>query len=256
MSINPARPAAGVVLCRVDEVADPGTKGFSFRQDEALFHGLVLRQGDGIRGFVDSCPHAGWRLAGIGDNHLTKDGRFLLCSGHGALFRLEDAECVSGPCFGDRLEDWPVRIEDGVVVTDEPSVRKGPPYWGGCLCGAVRFQATAEPINVRACHCRTCQRAASAPFFVRAVFPLGAVEITGELIRYRSSARLNRTSCARCGTLLFGEPIDRPTFIAVSTAAIDDRDALPPQMHIWVSDKVAWLQLDDGLPQYPQGAPG
>jgi hypothetical protein len=26
-------------------------------------------------------------------------------------------------------------------------------------------------------------------------------------------------------------------------------------MHIWVSSKPAWLKLDDGLPQHPQGVP-
>jgi len=124
---------------------------------------------------------------------------------------------------------------------------------GGCLCGQVRYETRGPAVNVRACHCRACQRASSAPFFVRAVFPREAVTWTGEVLAYRSSARLNRLSCAVCGSLVFGAPIDRPQFIGVSVSTLDDPDALAPDMHIWTSSKQVWLRLDDGLPQYPEG---
>lgn len=255
MTANPARPGPGVRLCRVDELADPGTKGFVFREESALFSGFVLRRGEEVTGFVDSCPHAGWRLAGIGDNFLTRDERHILCSGHGALFNLDDGECVSGPCFGDRLEAWPVRVEDGVIWTDEAASHKAPPYWGGCRCGAVRFQVRAAPMNVRVCHCRICQKTTGQPFFARAMFARDAVEISGRTERHPSSARIDRAFCPRCGTPLFAEPKDAPARIGVSLGAFDDANALPPTEHIFVASKVDWLQLDDGLPQFQERPP-
>jgi len=126
-------------------------------------------------------------------------------------------------------------------------------YEGGCLCGQVRWRATAEPANVRVCHCRLCQRATGGPFFARAIFPLAAFERTGETTAWPSSPRLERLSCARCGTPMFAAPKDPPARIAVSLATCDDRHALTPECHIWVSEKVAWLALEDGLPRHEQG---
>jgi len=111
-----AAPPTGTRLCALAEIADPGARAFSFRRGEALFAGFVVRQGERALGYVDSCPHAGWPLA-MGDRYLTREKDLILCSGHGALFRIEDGECVAGPCFGARLEPWPVRVENGAVVT-------------------------------------------------------------------------------------------------------------------------------------------
>ena len=32
----------------------------------------------------------------------------------------------------------------------------------------------------------------------------------------------------------------------------DDRNAFAPTEHIWVSEKIDWVQLDDGLPQHQE----
>lgn len=112
-----ARPAAGTLLCRLDEIADPGAKGFSFRSGDQEFAGFVVRRGAEVAGYVDSCPHAGWPLAMTPDRYLTRDGALILCSGHGALFEPGDGTCVAGPCAGERLTAWPVAVVDGAVVT-------------------------------------------------------------------------------------------------------------------------------------------
>jgi nitrite reductase/ring-hydroxylating ferredoxin subunit len=116
VSENPARPAAGVRLCALAEIADPGGKSFRFRAEAKLFAGFVLRRGDTVTGFVDSCPHAGWPLAPFDDRYLTRDQRHILCAGHGALFTL-DGQCVVGPCEGEALTAWPVELRDGEVWT-------------------------------------------------------------------------------------------------------------------------------------------
>ena len=124
---------------------------------------------------------------------------------------------------------------------------------GGCLCGQVRWKATGAPANVRVCHCRLCQTATAGPFFARAIFALDRFERSGETTSWPSSTRIARLSCARCGTPMFAAPSDPPARIAVSVATCDDRHALRPECHIWVSEKVDWLCIEDGVRRYDQG---
>jgi nitrite reductase/ring-hydroxylating ferredoxin subunit len=114
---NPARPAFGTALCPLDEVPNMGARGFVFREGEALFAGFILREGKTVRGFVDRCPHAGWPLSALPNQYLTRDGKFILCQSHGALFLKGDGQCVSGPCYGEHLEPWPVEVVRGIVRT-------------------------------------------------------------------------------------------------------------------------------------------
>ena len=116
MSSNPAEPQPGTRLCALAALADPGARGFMFREGEALFMGFVARRGERVFGYIDRCPHAGMPLAAFGDRYLTREGDLILCSTHGALFRPDDGACVAGPCEGARLAPWPVVVEDGAVV--------------------------------------------------------------------------------------------------------------------------------------------
>ena len=54
-------------------------------------------------------------------------------------------------------------------------------YEGGCLCGAVRYSAEAEPINERVCHCRLCQKAIGAAFNARLLFRIEDVTLSGPI---------------------------------------------------------------------------
>ncbi len=125
---------------------------------------------------------------------------------------------------------------------------------GGCLCGAVRFKADGEPLNVRICHCRNCQKAMGSPFYARALFPQRALTVDGETARFGTSARLDRVFCPRCGTRMFSWRTDG-SVTGVALAVFDDRNAFQPTEHMWVSEKMDWVRIDDGLKQYQQSVP-
>ena len=115
--MNPAQPPPGTRLCALGEIADPGSKGFLFREGEALFLGFVVRRGHEVVGYMDRCPHAGMPLAMVENRYLTREGDLILCSSHGALFSIGDGLCVGGPCAGQALRTWAVKTAGGEVVT-------------------------------------------------------------------------------------------------------------------------------------------
>ena len=53
-------------------------------------------------------------------------------------------------------------------------------YAGGCTCGAVRYEITAEPVRSFQCQCRDCQRDTGGGHASVAVFARAAMRITGK----------------------------------------------------------------------------
>jgi hypothetical protein len=124
---------------------------------------------------------------------------------------------------------------------------------GGCLCGAVRYEARGEPIAVALCHCGSCRRAAGAPVVAWAMFGLESFDYTaGKAAVYASSPGVGRSFCASCGTSLAFTAGYMPGLVDVTVASLDDPEALAPQMHIWESQRLPWIHLGDGLPRHPE----
>src|SRR6266446_4787416 len=85
-------------------------------------------------------------------------------------------------------------------------------------------------------------------------FQPSALTVQGDTARYASSEALDRVFCKICGSRLFSWRRNG-TAAGIALAAFDDRNAFAPTEHIWVSEKMDWVKLDDGLPQYPETAP-
>ncbi|MGA0609129.1 GFA family protein [Caldimonas sp. KR1-144] len=124
-------------------------------------------------------------------------------------------------------------------------------YEGGCQCGAVRWRGRGPVANLCFCHCESCRRASGAPFVAWGTFALeGFAIVRGALAQQSSSAHVRRGFCGACGTSLTYFHEGRAEEIDVTLASLDDPARLVPQRHIWVADKLPWVTLADGLPQY------
>lgn len=98
-------------LCRVDELEDPGSKGFTVN-DLDLF---VVKYDAQIYVYKNLCPHLGVNLEWQEDQFLDSDKNLIQCSTHGALFLIDNGNCVAGPCAGDKLKALPFYIKDGEI---------------------------------------------------------------------------------------------------------------------------------------------
>ena len=105
-------------LCGFNELRDPGSKGFVVDLDGQATEIFIVRKGDAVYGYRNSCPHTGGPLDWKPDEYLDGDGEHILCATHAALFRIEDGLCVGGPCKRQHLTPVPLRIEAGDVLLD------------------------------------------------------------------------------------------------------------------------------------------
>lgn len=77
---------------------------------------LVLRVGNQIKAYANSCPHLQVAMEYRKDRFMSADGRYIVCYAHNARFTPEDGKCVYGPCLGEYLQAIDVVVVEGVVM--------------------------------------------------------------------------------------------------------------------------------------------
>lgn len=90
-------------------------------------------------------------------------------------------------------------------------------FSGGCICGAIRYECSAEATATGKCHCRDCQRATGSAFAAAFVVPRDAISITGDVkyfdLKGDNGSLVRRGFCPVCGARLFGKSAARPDFM-------------------------------------------
>jgi nitrite reductase/ring-hydroxylating ferredoxin subunit len=108
-----------VVVCALADLAETGARGVTLGRGREAMDLVIIETGDGIRAYRNRCPHLGVPLEVTPHRFLDETGRHIVCTTHGARFRVVDGYCVVGPCLGETLERVSVRVEDGLVWLDE-----------------------------------------------------------------------------------------------------------------------------------------
>ena len=110
------------VLCQLAEIEDGEGKGFAIETADSPCDIFVVREGDAAYGYVNACPHTGTPLDWTPDKFMSEDSGHIMCATHGALFQLEDGDCIAGPCAGDRLTAVSVTVDDDgrVMLNSDP----------------------------------------------------------------------------------------------------------------------------------------
>jgi hypothetical protein len=82
------------------------------------------------------------------------------------------------------------------------------------------------------------------------------VIVEGALQLIETSTGVTRGHCARCGSSITYQHVARPGAIDITLASLGDPPDVKPTAHIWVEDKISWLVINDGLPQYAKTVVG
>ena len=131
---------------------------------------------------------------------------------------------------------------------------------GGCLCGAVRFTISADPIGARMCWCRDCQRIASGSATVNVLFPEEAVSITGDLGLFTmiadSGNTVERGFCKVCGSQIYSRTVTPKGLpMRVRAGTLDDPELCAPTAAILTESAPSWAPIPDHFTRHPKGPP-
>ena len=126
------------------------------------------------------------------------------------------------------------------------------PYKGGCQCGAVRYEISAEPATLYVCHCTECQKQTASAFGMSVTYPTESVKITkGEMKVWRrmadSGAEVFCRFCSTCGTRLFHGKDSRAHYINLKAGTLDDCSWLKPVGHVWTKRAQPWVYIEEGV---------
>lgn len=129
---------------------------------------------------------------------------------------------------------------------------------GGCLCGAVRYEAEVEAVRASLCHCTHCQKVSGSAFSVNVIAPADKVTFSGAapsayVDSAESGRKLRRLFCPTCGSSLASEAEAFPGMIILKAGTLDDRSAVTPVVNIWTRSAQPWVIHDPALKSFERG---
>lgn len=122
---------------------------------------------------------------------------------------------------------------------------------GGCLCGAIRYQITAEPVYQTLCYCTDCQTISGAAGYAAFGVPMENLRvIKGKPAKYSvraDSGRINtRVFCPVCGTRVFAL-LEELGVASVNGLSLDDKEHFQPATINLPESAPSWCQIDCAL---------
>jgi hypothetical protein len=129
------------------------------------------------------------------------------------------------------------------------------PFSGGCACGAVRYECSADPLFVTNCHCRDCQRASGSAFASVLLVPKAAFTLTKGTPKYHrvtadSGNLVDRGFCPECGSPVLVTVLQNPQFTEIQAASLDDPSWVQPRIDMFTARAQPWDPMNPALPKW------
>jgi len=133
-------------------------------------------------------------------------------------------------------------------------------FVGGCLCGALRYEAKGAPTYAGFCYCGDCRKASGSGFIPFMGFEADAIAFSGQVRRFTSRAAhggpSDRNFCAACGSLVFGGVLGESASFTVYAGSLDDASLFAPTMAIFDARRPAWVCKPEGIATFETMPPG
>lgn len=127
-------------------------------------------------------------------------------------------------------------------------------FTGGCACGAIRYEISAEPLVTNDCQCRDCQHESGTGHSSHLTFLRAGVTLTGQAKLWDmvsdSGNVKTRAFCPNCGSPVYMTFSAMPDLFTVRAASLDDPSRYWPQMVTYSVRGYAWDHLDPALPKF------
>lgn len=132
-------------------------------------------------------------------------------------------------------------------------------FAGGCLCGALRYEAEGEPVYMGNCYCVDCRKASGSGFIPFIGFQASAVQFFGQSKTFTTKAANGgdavRNFCGVCGGLVFGGEVGKDTSFTIYAGSLDDPSLFRPTIAIFTRGRPDWAIIPPGLKIFER-APG
>lgn len=131
---------------------------------------------------------------------------------------------------------------------------------GSCLCGAIQYESTAQPLMIAVCHCTHCQKQSGSAFSVNIGVPADSVTLTGESLAIYEDVGATgkptlRKFCNQCGSPIMTDVTAAAGVLFIKAGTLDDASWVKPGAQIWCDSKASWGVLGEALPEMPANPP-
>jgi len=124
---------------------------------------------------------------------------------------------------------------------------------GQCHCGAIVYEAEAEPGGIFICHCTDCQRQTGTVFRMNIPVPAQSFRLLkGEPNKYLkiadSGSKRIHAFCGNCGGPVYASAAENPQTYSLRVGALKQSHQLgQPARQIWAKRRFPWLPELDGV---------
>ena len=121
---------------------------------------------------------------------------------------------------------------------------------GGCFCGAVRYEITADAVIQLLCFCKDCLSIMGtdgyAGYMVKeADFRLVSGEPTSHTKTSKEGRQVHRHFCGVCGSNLWG--VTEFGLVSIAAGSLDDPSLFTPTKKVFAADAPHWARIPDDL---------